>query len=507
MKTMSAVVFIMSAFLVGGIPTKRVIARIWHVDLGSVGTGNAGAGNATRSIGLGAGLAMAVMDGFKGLIPILLARSIGLPVPVLVLIGFAAVAGNDWPIHLGQRGGRGLATSVGVLVGIDPLLVWWPAVWSAIGWRIGGGIAGFFGWGLLPVVTLAAGAPGTTVILSAGLAVTMIVRRAQGNDGFDPGAATARVLFDRDRAPTPAAPRLVLVGGMLVVVYGAGAWWLMSWLERPDVGIIGLALLAGGVACEFGAKWAFGGLFNEGLTTAGTPIPARSTFRAALVGSGVARLIPAGGAITPVAMSWSVRDEAPRAAGAAIRATVLSYGGLVAATGGGLLWVASRFPDTPVRTQTAVVAVATTLAGFVLVAGAGRLTRLARLVPRRWRPRLDAALQDHSISRLTLRLLLLRVGLEAAALWLTLAAFGISLSPSRTLAVFGVSQLVGGLPGPPGGIGFTEAGLFGALAFFGIQSAGAAIIAFRVISYWLPAVAGMSAGGYHFLRLRSTESR
>lgn len=499
------------AFLIGGLPSRRVVTRLWAVDLTTVGTGNPGAGNATRSVGLRAGILVAVLDGLKGLLPILGARALGLSGSMLALIGLAAVAGNDWPVLFGRRGGRGLATSVGVILAIDPLLIWWPALWSAIGWRIGGGIAGFLGWGLLPFVALAAGAPMPTLAVSAGLAVMMALRRYEGNDGPVESLGPSRVLFDddehRDRISAARAHQSVVAGAaVLIIGYGLAAWWI---LRRPDaatLGLAGIGLLTLGIASEFGAKWMFGELFREGVSADGKKLRRASAFRAALVGAGIARLIPAGGAVTPVAMAWTVRDETPGTSGAALRATVLNYGGLLLATGGGFLWAAAWFPETPARPQIAVAGAIGLALGLAFIAGAARLRWLTRLVPARWRDRVSASLQDRAITGRTVVLLTMRVALEAAALGLTLRAFDIALSPSRTLATFGASQLVGGLPGTPGGLGFTEAGLAGALAFFGVNSAIGPILVFRFISYWAPAVAGLSTGGYQFLRTRKAET-
>ncbi|MDH3307740.1 MAG: glycerol-3-phosphate acyltransferase [Acidimicrobiia bacterium] len=503
---------IVIAFLIGGLPTKRTVSKLWGVDLATIGTGNAGAGNAARSVGLKAGVLVAVLDGLKGLVPVLVGRSAGLSTPVLVMVGLTAVAGNNWPFHMGHRGGRGLATSVGVVVGLDTLLIWWPALWSSIGWGVGGGIAGFFGWGVLPIVTLAVGAPPATVTLTVGLAVMMMVRRAQGNDGLVPGTLRSRVLFDDDvhtleRSWGISRPSALAISGTLVLAYGAVTWWVLQRSDLPAFGLAAAGLLLAGIACEFGAKWAFGELFREGLAAEGRPLRRGAAFRAALVGAGVARLIPAGGAITPVAMAWSVRDEAPGSAGAALRATVLNYGGLLMGAGGGLIWVTVRFAETRARTETAIAATVMLLVGIGFLAGAARLSRLTRFVPLRWRERFRAGLSDSAISASTVALIALRVALEAAALGLTLRAFGIVLSPSRTLAVFGASQLIGGLPGTPGGLGYAEGGLAGSLAFFDVTSAFAPILVFRMISLWLPALAGLSAGGYSFLKIRAGASQ
>jgi glycerol-3-phosphate acyltransferase PlsY len=507
-----AAVFLLglATYLVGGLPAASVVERIWSVDLRQTGSGNAGAGNATRSAGIKAGATLALLDGFKGLVPVLLARWAGVEMSGLVVIGLAAVLGNNWPIFHSQRGGRGLATSCGVVVGVAPGLILWPAVWSVIGWRIGGGIAGLAGWALLPLFALGAQVEPPLVVLTAGLAVTMVVRRAQGNGGYVPDGLFARVAFDDDPRPTVPPHRPLALGWqtvtmVLLLVVGLPAYlWLAGSLGTgKTIGRGALWLLAAACLTEFCAKWMFGELFREGVQLSGKDLGRMAAFRAALVGTGIARLIPAGGAITPTAMAWSVGDESPNAAGAALRATTLNYGGLAFATGAGLLWVTTRFPGTAPRTSM-LVALLLVIIGAALVGLSVRLRALIRLAPRRFRSRLDRALVDHRLTGRSWLLLTGRVLMEATTLGLTLVAFGVSIKPSQTVAAFGLSQLVGGLPGTPGGLGTAEAGLLAALAYFGIPAAvGAApVIAFRVVSYWLPALGGVMAGGTSLIRHR-----
>lgn len=151
-----------------------------------------------------------------------------------------------------------------------------------------------------------------------------------------------------------------------------------------------------------------------------------------------------------------------------------------------------------------LVALLLVIIGAALVGLSVRLRALIGLAPHRFRSRLDRVLVDHRLTGRSWLLLTGRVLMEASTLGLTLVAFGVSLKPSQTVAAFGLSQLVGGLPGTPGGLGTTEAGLLAALAYFGIPAAvGAApVIAFRVVSYWLPAVGGVMAGGSGFMRHR-----
>src|SRR5690554_8053665 len=88
--------------------------------------------------------------------------------------------------------------------------------------------------------------------------------------------------------------------------------------------------------------WFYGLLFRESVHRSGGEVKAWSAFKAALVGAGVARLIPAGGAITPVALAWAVRGETERAAGPALRTVMLNYAGLLIMAGGGFLVVRPR---------------------------------------------------------------------------------------------------------------------------------------------------------------------
>ncbi|MFQ6122856.1 MAG: glycerol-3-phosphate acyltransferase, partial [Dehalococcoidales bacterium] len=89
-------------------------------DIRQVGGGNVGALNTIREIGLLAGLAVLIADIAKGLITVLIARWLGLPLIWVFVAGFAAVAGHNWPIFLRFKGGKGAATTLGVLLALVP---------------------------------------------------------------------------------------------------------------------------------------------------------------------------------------------------------------------------------------------------------------------------------------------------------------------------------------------------------------------------------------------------
>lgn len=507
---MTTVLAVAASYLVGGIPGWRLVERVWGVDLRRVGSGNPGAGNAARQVGLAAGVALAVFDALKGLVPVLVAPRLGIGDAGQVMVGLAAVTGNNWPVWHGRRGGRGLAVSVGVVLGTGLVLILWPGVWAMIGWAVGGGLAGFVGWGMLPVFAVAVGAPVTLVLLTVGLAALMVTRRAEGNAGWTTSGMLERIIFDRDARPTTdPSPRAALAWPLVLFGVGLPVYVGLTRASLKDTQLDRTAavFITGAIISEFGAKWAFGELFRDGLIRSREPIGRLAALRAALVGTGVARLVPAGGAITPVAMAWATGTESTKAVGAALRATVLNYGGLSLATGLGLGWVVLRGWTPGLRWSAMGLALLLGLLGVILLLASSRLRRVLPVVPRRLRSRVESALVDHHLDRKAATLVLLRVVLESLSLGLTLVAFDVRLKPSQVVTSFGVSQLVGGLPGTPGGAVYTEVGLLGVLGMFGVPAAVGAgpVLVFRLVSYWLPALTGAMAGSASFLARRRSE--
>src|SRR5690606_22948466 len=83
-------------YLLGAVPFALLIGRMLGIDLRTEGTGNVGAGNLTKLAGLTYGAAAAVLDGLKGLLPVLVARRLGLADGVAAAAGVAAVIGHNW---------------------------------------------------------------------------------------------------------------------------------------------------------------------------------------------------------------------------------------------------------------------------------------------------------------------------------------------------------------------------------------------------------------------------
>lgn len=191
---------LLGAYLLGAIPFAQILARLNGVDLRKVGSGNVGAGNLKTSVGLPWAILAGVLDGLKGLIPVWFSLRAGFGPGAAGLVGVAAVIGHNWSIFMRGRSGRGLATAFGLIIALNPALAVWTTGWAIAGWKIGGGLAGFIGWGLLPIVSIALGSPATESLVIALLSVVLMARRMQGNpgDANDRVSMMRRAIHDKD---------------------------------------------------------------------------------------------------------------------------------------------------------------------------------------------------------------------------------------------------------------------------------------------------------------------
>ncbi len=108
------------AFLVGSVNPATIVARVLGRDLAASGSGNPGATNAGRVLGAHWGVVVGVLDIAKGLVPTYLALRWG-GVQLAYAIGVAAVLGHVFSPFLKGRGGKGVATALGAVVGVQPL--------------------------------------------------------------------------------------------------------------------------------------------------------------------------------------------------------------------------------------------------------------------------------------------------------------------------------------------------------------------------------------------------
>lgn len=109
-------------FVLGSIPFGYLIARSQGVDIRSVGSGNIGTTNVLRTLGKGPAAVVFVLDVAKGLIPAILARQLVGSQEAAFACGASAIVGHSFSPFLGFRGGKGIATGLGMLLGASPLV-------------------------------------------------------------------------------------------------------------------------------------------------------------------------------------------------------------------------------------------------------------------------------------------------------------------------------------------------------------------------------------------------
>ncbi|WP_163536892.1 glycerol-3-phosphate 1-O-acyltransferase PlsY [Gracilibacillus sp. YIM 98692] len=120
---MEYIIFIILAYLLGSIPTGLIVGKLgYKMDIREHGSGNLGATNTFRVLGIKAGIIVIIVDILKGtlaaILPIILQADNVYP----LLIGIFAVIGHVYPLFAKFKGGKAVATSSGVILGVNPLL-------------------------------------------------------------------------------------------------------------------------------------------------------------------------------------------------------------------------------------------------------------------------------------------------------------------------------------------------------------------------------------------------
>ena len=137
---MSLSLFLVLAYLIGSVPFAVVVSRVFGLaDPRSFGSGNPGATNVLRTGNKKAALLTLLGDAAKGVFAVWLARSLGpqwfdngtLPL-VVALVGLAALLGHVFPVFLGFKGGKGVATAAGVLLALNP----WLGLGTLLAWLV-----------------------------------------------------------------------------------------------------------------------------------------------------------------------------------------------------------------------------------------------------------------------------------------------------------------------------------------------------------------------------------
>jgi acyl phosphate:glycerol-3-phosphate acyltransferase len=114
---------LIGAYLLGSIPAAYLGVK-WFKgeDIRTKGTGNVGSSNVARTTSKALAVPIALFDMLKGTLAIWIAHLLGLSAWAQMAVGFFTIVGHNWPLFLGFRGGKGMITSLGVILYVSPLL-------------------------------------------------------------------------------------------------------------------------------------------------------------------------------------------------------------------------------------------------------------------------------------------------------------------------------------------------------------------------------------------------
>ncbi len=200
---------VLTGYLCGSLSFAYLVSRIWKaVDLRQYGSRKLSASNVYEQFGLLAMIIVGILDLSKAILPTWLALHLGLGLPVAVMTGLAAMAGHNWSIFLGLKGGRGIGTAIGTLLVVFPWGVAWLLGWVAFGRLMPHTAAApaLLGFVTLPFLANLTGQPTITTWGCWVMLLLTVLKRLEGNREPVPtnearwGVFWRRLVLDRDIA-------------------------------------------------------------------------------------------------------------------------------------------------------------------------------------------------------------------------------------------------------------------------------------------------------------------
>ena len=170
----------LGAYLLGAIPFGLIITRMMGLgDLRAIGSGNIGATNVLRTGNKGAAAATLILDGAKGAVAVMLARALGGAEDAAQVAALAAFLGHLYPVWLGFKGGKGVATFLGIMLA----LAWPVGLACCVTWLVGAFVTRISSAGALLAAALSpiwlfAFDHGTLLVLTFVLTVLIYIRHA-----------------------------------------------------------------------------------------------------------------------------------------------------------------------------------------------------------------------------------------------------------------------------------------------------------------------------------------
>tara|TARA_Y100000031_G_C8109629_1_gene332829 strand:- start:111 stop:740 length:630 start_codon:yes stop_codon:yes gene_type:complete len=183
---------LLTAYLIGSFPTAYIFGRVIKgIDIRKFGSGNVGATNTFRVIGRAPGLMVLAIDILKGFVCVayiaklfMLISPVARPELYKVLMGTSAIAGHSWPVFLKFKGGKGVATSAGVVIGLIPNIfllsfLAWAIIFSITGYV---SLASIIAAISIPIFTLFCGESTEVITFMSALCI-LIVYKHRSNIG------------------------------------------------------------------------------------------------------------------------------------------------------------------------------------------------------------------------------------------------------------------------------------------------------------------------------------
>ncbi len=118
---LKVLIFVIISYLLGSLPNGLYVANLKGIDIRNEGSKNTGATNVFRVMGAKFGILVLILDALKGFIPLFIAEKLGVTGNSLVLIGIIAVIGHTFSPFLNFKGGKGVATSLGIFLYLAPI--------------------------------------------------------------------------------------------------------------------------------------------------------------------------------------------------------------------------------------------------------------------------------------------------------------------------------------------------------------------------------------------------
>ena len=166
------------SFIIGSIPTGLLIARAKGIDLRKVGSGNIGATNVMRAVGKKAALFTLIGDIAKGIVPVVITKALAFDPLYAGISGISAILGHNFSIFLKFKGGKGVATSIGVVLALSPHVGLFTVImWLMTAkWTRYSSLSALVAFGLLPLSFYLIDHSRQNIIFGAIIALLIFIR-------------------------------------------------------------------------------------------------------------------------------------------------------------------------------------------------------------------------------------------------------------------------------------------------------------------------------------------